>query len=109
MDKIKDALWNDYEEKKELLNDMRPGSDEYKVVASEVDNIRKELIDVDKTVAENEFKVTQAADDSKKEKTRNRISIGTFITSTAYRCMLLERHSNLIHHRRSHQHWVGIF
>ncbi|MDY2912886.1 MAG: hypothetical protein SOT58_12720 [Agathobacter sp.] len=83
MDKIKEALWNDYEEKKELLNDMEPGSDEYKVVASEVDNIRKELIDVDKTVAENEFKVTQAADDSKKEKTRNRISIGTFITSTA--------------------------
>ena len=82
MDKIKEALWNDYEEKKELLNDMEPGSDEYKVVASEVDNIRKELIDVDKTVAENEFKVTQAADDSKKEKTRNRITIGTFVTST---------------------------
>ena len=62
MDKIKEALWNDYEEKKGLLNDMEPGSDEYKVVASEVDNIRKELIDVNKTVAENEFKVTQAAD-----------------------------------------------
>lgn len=82
MNKIKEALWNDYEEKKEVLESLNVGSEEYRVVASELDNIRKELIDIDKTVAENEIKVTQIAEESKKEKTRNKITIGTFVGSS---------------------------
>lgn len=79
---VKATLWRDYEKKSEKLEELKPGTDEYKVVSAEVDSIRKELIDVDKAEAENEIKQIQIQADAKKEKTKNRITIGTFVIST---------------------------
>ena len=82
MERIKEALWEDYEETKKLLEDLEPGTDEYKMVSAEVDNIRKELIDVGKTDIESDIKKTQIDEDTKREKTKNRITIGTFTVTT---------------------------
>ena len=82
MEKIKEALWKDYEEKKTLLERLSAGSDEYKVVSSEVDSIRKELINVGQTEIDKEIKENQIQHDNKREKTRNRITIGTFVVTT---------------------------
>lgn len=82
MERIKEALWEDYEETKKLLEDLEPGTDEYKMVSAEVDNIRKELIDVGKTDTEFDIKMVQIGEDAKREKTKNRITIGTFTVTT---------------------------
>ena len=82
MEEIKDALWEDYNETKKLLEDLEPGTDEYKMVSAEVDNIRKELIDVGKTDIESDIKKTQIEEDTKREKTKNCITIGTFTVTT---------------------------
>ena len=82
MERIKEALWEDYEETKKLLEDLEPGTDEYKMVSAEVDNIRKELIDVGKTDIESDIKKTQIEEDTKRDKTKNRITIGTFMVTT---------------------------
>lgn len=82
MERIKEALWEDYEETKKLLEDLEPGTDEYKMVSAEVDNIRKELIDVGKTDIESDIKKTQIEEDTKREKTKNCITIGTFTVTT---------------------------
>ena len=82
MEEIKDALWEDYNETKKLLEDLEPGTDEYKMVSAEVDNIRKELIDVGKTDIESGIKETQIEEDTKREKTKNCITIGTFTVTT---------------------------
>ena len=82
MERIKEALWEDYEETKKLLEDLEPGTDEYKMVSAEVDNIRKELIDVGKTDIESDIKKTQIEEDTKRDKTKNAITIGTFTVTT---------------------------
>ena len=82
MEKIKEALWEDYEETKKLLENLEPGTDEYEVVSAEIDSIRKELIDVGKTEAESDIKKTQIEEDAKHEKTKNVITIGTFTITT---------------------------
>lgn len=82
MERIKEALWEDYEETKKLLEDLEPGTDEYKMVSAEVDNIRKELIDVGKTDIESDIKKTQIEEDTKRDKTKNCITIGTFTVTT---------------------------
>ena len=82
MERIKEALWEDYEETKKLLEDLEPGTDEYKMVSAEVDNIRKELIDVGKTDTESDIKKTQIEEETKRDKTKNRITIGTFTVTT---------------------------
>lgn len=82
MEKIKEALWKDYEEKTSKLESLEPGTDEYRVVSTEIDNIRKELIDVGKTEADKEVKENQIQSEAKRDKTKNRITIGTFIVST---------------------------
>ena len=75
-------MWEDYEEKKELLESLQAGEEEYKVVSAEVDSIRKELIDVGKTEAESDIKRTQIEEDAKREKTKNVLTIGTFTVTT---------------------------
>ena len=82
MEKIKEALWEEYDEKKTLLESLDAGSDKYKVVSMEIDSIRKELIDVGKTESENDIKVTQMKEETKKDTIKNRITIGTFAVST---------------------------
>ena len=82
MERIKEALWEDYEETKKLLEDLEPGTDKYKMVSAEVDNIRKELIDVGKTDIESDIKKTQIEEDTKRDKTKNCITIGTFTVTT---------------------------
>lgn len=91
MEKIKEALWEDYEERKEVLESLEPGTDEYKVVSAEIDNIRKELIDVGKTEAESDIKKTQIEVDTKRDKTKNAITIGTFVVSTGFSAYALAR------------------
>lgn len=82
MEKVKEALWEDYEEKKSLMKTLTPGTDEYKIVSTEVDNIRKELIDVGQTEIDKELKENQIQNDNRKETTKNRITIGTFVITT---------------------------
>ena len=82
MEKVKEALWNDYEIAKSKLEGLKTDSDEYKVVSAEVDNIRKELINVGQTEIDKEIKENQIQNDNKRESTKNRIAIGTFVVST---------------------------
>lgn len=82
MEKVKEALWKDYEIAKSKLEELTTDSDEYKVVSAEVDSIRKELINVGQIEIDKEIKENQIQNDNKRESTKNRIAIGTFVVST---------------------------
>lgn len=81
---LEKALWKDYNDNIIVLNDLRKdfSSNDYKVLAEEVDHIRNELlklrqIDNDRIIKENEIK-----NENRKEKIRNIITIATFSCST---------------------------
>lgn len=81
MNKIEEALWNDYVEADELINDLEVGSDGYNAALEEKDKIRKELIELRKIEQEKFIKISQIESEDKREKIRNGITIGTFVVS----------------------------
>ena len=82
MDKIEDALWENYEDVCEMLNDMKTDSDQYVKILEEKDKIRKELIEIGQIRQETDIKMAQIESENHRENIRNGISIGTFAVST---------------------------
>lgn len=82
MEELREAMWEEYELKKILLTNYKPGSDEYGVIAGELDSLRKELLDLDKTESDHELKRELTTVESNKEDIRNKITIVTFAVTT---------------------------
>lgn len=83
MNKIKEALWGDYERVTKELETMEIGSDGYKETLEERDKLRNELIKLEQIKRETEVKMSQIEAENKREKIRNGITIGTFVVSTS--------------------------
>ncbi len=82
MNKIENALWQDYNDADERLNELTPESKEYGVALEEKDKIRKELIEVGQIKEETKIKMSQIDSENTREKHRNLISLGTFGVTT---------------------------
>ncbi len=82
MEKIKETLWADYTKVSDLIQVSKPDTDDYKMLLEERDKIRNELIKLGQAEMDNEVKRSQIEAEDKREKTRNKITIGTFVVST---------------------------
>ena len=82
MSEIKEALWRDYNEAKDRLNEVSVDSSEYQTILGEKDKLRKELIELEQIEQEKSIKISQIESENKREKIRNGITIGTFAIST---------------------------
>lgn len=80
--KIKETLWSDYNKVSDLINVSNSDTDDYKMLLEERDKIRNELIKLEQAEMDNEVKRGQIEAEDKREKVRNRITIGTFVVST---------------------------
>lgn len=75
MNKLKEALWNDYNENSAIINELAIGSNECKIYMEENDKIRNELIKVEQIEADKEMKYRQLESDNRNEKIKNGITI----------------------------------
>lgn len=84
MSKVEEALWKDYKEVSDLIDDLVivENTEEYKIALQERDNLRNELIKLKQIEQEKNVKITQIESDNKREKIRNGITIGTFVVTT---------------------------
>lgn len=82
MEKLKSALWADYNKVSELIAVVDKDDDRYTDLLDERDKLRNELIKLDQTIMETEVKKSQMEAENKREKVRNQITIGTFVVST---------------------------
>lgn len=82
MNKTKDLVMKDYNQTGDFITVIGPEHENYGKVAKDRDDIRKELIQIATVEMENETKRFEIETENKREKIRNRITIGTFaITS----------------------------
>ena len=92
MSKLKDALWQNYEEVQKNIKEDSLNSETYKTDLEERDKIRKELIELEKIEkdtdvkyeqikSEENVKMEQIGSENKREKLRNWITVGTFLIS----------------------------
>lgn len=85
MNKIKEALWKDYREISNLINDVNDSdSDKYELLLEERDKVRNELIKLKQIDTDANVKMVQIKSDNKREKVRNIINIGTFTITTIF-------------------------
>lgn len=82
MNKIKEALWKDYDEANKQIKDLDAKSDRYQVLLEEKDKVRNEMIELTKIEQEKSIKISQIQSEDKRERFRNMITIGTFIITT---------------------------
>lgn len=82
MDKIKDALWQDYKATSDLIKGLDANSDNYEAALKERDNIRNELLKLEQLNQDKELKTSQIKAEDERERIRNMITIGTFVVST---------------------------
>ena len=83
MDKIKKALWADYESTTDKLKGLTiEDYAKYGSILEERDKIRNELIKLEQTNIEAGVKRSQIEAEDKREKVRNQITLGTFAIST---------------------------
>lgn len=93
MKKLKETLWADYEKVSSQIGSHSTEDEKYKLLLEERDKIRNELIkleqgnveaDLKRQQMESEVKVKSVQMDleSKREKIRNYINLGTFAVST---------------------------
>ena len=82
MNKIREALWQDYTNVNEQIKGLNADAAEYESVLSERDKLRNELIKLEQIEKENNTKLAQIESENKREKVRNGITIGTFVVST---------------------------
>lgn len=82
MKKTKDLIMDDYNQNGDFLKVINAEHENYGKVVKDRDDIRKELIQIATVEMENETKKFEIETENKREKIRNRITIGTFaITS----------------------------
>lgn len=82
MNKLKEALWADYEENSNLISDLDVDSQEYRSFKDERDKIRNELIKVIQIEEDKNIKELEIESNNHNEKIKNRITIGTFIVTS---------------------------
>lgn len=82
MSKTSEALWKDYNDVSEKLTVISNDDERYKLLLEERDKLRNELIKLEQIKIETDLKKGQIEVESKREKTRNIITIGTFTVST---------------------------
>ena len=93
MQKLKEALWANYETVNSRIEGLSTDNSEYKLLLEERDKLRNELIKLEQTVIETDLKVKQIETESKlkkvqmdaeskRDKIRNQISITTFAVTT---------------------------
>ena len=82
MRKIEEALWQNYEEVNNKLNDVNPKNDNYVELAEERDKIRNELIKIKQIEIENENSKIKIQSENKRDFIHNIISVSTFTVST---------------------------
>lgn len=71
MKKLLESLWKDYEEAREVIESVNKDNPMYEKLLEDRDKVRNELV-----------KLEQLESENKREKTRNIISIVTFIITT---------------------------
>jgi hypothetical protein len=72
MNKLKEALWNDYNENSAILNELTIGSNECKIYLEQNDKIMNELIKVEQIELDREIKYKQLESDRLNEMIKNR-------------------------------------
>ena len=72
MKKLKEALWNDYNENSAILNELSIGSNECKIYLEQNDKIMNELIKVEQMELDREIKYKQLESDRLNEMIKNR-------------------------------------
>lgn len=82
MSKIESALWQDYNDVSNRMKGLEVNSNEYFDAVKEKDEIRNELLKLEQINNDTMVKVSQIEAENKREKVRNRITIGTFVVST---------------------------
>ncbi len=82
MEKIKEALWDDYGKVSKELEEWNVDTEQFKSLKEERDNIRNELIKLEQIKQESEIKREQIESENKREDIRNKITIGTFVVTT---------------------------
>ena len=82
MKRIKETLWQDYEKVSQQIKDLKVEDNNYNLLLEERDKIRNELIKLEQTDIETNLKRSQMEVESKREKVRNNITIGTFAITT---------------------------
>lgn len=82
MKRIKETLWQDYEKVSQQIKDLKVEDSNYNLLLEERDKIRNELIKLEQTDIETNLKRSQMEVESKREKVRNNITIGTFAITT---------------------------
>lgn len=83
MEKLKEALWADYDENSSLIEHVNVDSAEYRAFKDERDKIRNELIKVIQIEEDKNIKELEIESTNRNEKIKNRITIGTFVVTTA--------------------------
>lgn len=82
MEKIKEALWEDYSRVGLELEHQEVGSEIFESLSEERDKLRNELIKLEQIKQESEIKREQIESENKREDIRNKITIGTFVVTT---------------------------
>lgn len=86
MNKIEEALWLDYEYAGQwvegLADDEKTNTDRLRIATEERDKIRNELIKIEQLKSDKEYHDEQNCIESRKELTRNILSMVTFGIST---------------------------
>lgn len=83
MKRIKETLWQDYNKVSQQINEVDVKNDKYELLLEERDKIRNELIKLEQVDMETNLKVSQMNAESKREKIRNKITVGTFAITTS--------------------------
>lgn len=82
MNKIEEALWQDYGKVNATIENLCIGDEGYKEALEERDKIRNELIKFEQIDKDTKTKVSQIESENKREKIRNIITVSTFAVST---------------------------
>lgn len=82
MEETKKILWADYNKVSEQIGNLKTSDEGYELLLEERDKIRNELIKLEQANMEANTKKSQIEAENKREKTRNGITIGTFVVST---------------------------
>lgn len=82
MNKIKEALWQDYNNISKVIGGLDVASKEYEAALEERDKLRNELIKLEQINQDKDMKLSQIESEDRRERTRNIITIGTFVVST---------------------------
>lgn len=82
MKKIKETLWTDYDKVSKQIGSLDIKDEKYTLLLEERDKIRNELLKLEQADMEINLKRDQIEAESKREKIRNSITIGTFVVST---------------------------